>query len=201
MPIRSFLKSIAIILSAGVAVGFAAVHFLKPVDKNRSLMYYSFSKLGADQNSRYLFDIKINASELSQTENEISIIKVNIEGLKDFNSDLIYTWTLPQDVELAEGALSGPLGDFYTNQNKEYILKVRGFSKQLKKFISFEVQGEFEQRPVRRDILISSRLEDSFEYSIQQNELNNSKNQLKNKIYKLGDAKPKGRFDLDRVVR
>lgn len=196
MPITNILKSAAII-SLGAIVGYSAIKFFSPEQKNRFIASYPISKLGKEQNARYLFDVKINSDELALTDDGISTIKVNIEALKNFNSGLIYSWNLPQDIQLVEGNLSDNLGEFTANQSKEFILKVRGFSKNLKKFISFEVRGEFEQKPIHREVLISSRIEDSFEYVIQQNELNRQKNQ----INKLGADQPKSKFNPENVIR
>lgn len=201
----NILKSTAVVglgvICLGVIVGYSSVKFLKPIvfqsENNRSIASYPVSKVGQEQNSRYFFNIKINTDELAKTEDGISTIKINIEALKNFNTGLLYSWSLAQDVELLEGALNGHLGEFSENQNKEFILKVRGFSKQLKKFISFEVHGEFEKKPIRHEVLISSRIEDSFEYAIQQNELSKSKNQIK----KLDDSKSNNKFRPDRVIR
>lgn len=194
MPIINLLKSVAVIF-LGTVVGYNSIKFFIPEEKNRFIASYPISKLGKNQNSRRLFDIKVNTDELALDENDISTIKVNVQALKNITAGLIYNWHLPQDVELVDGYLSDSLGALSANQNKEFIIRVKGFSKQLKKFISFEVQGEFEQRLIHREILISSRIEDSLEYIIQQNELNKSKNQ----INKLDNGKTK--FSPDRVVR
>lgn len=194
MPISDILKSV-VVISLGVVVGYSSIKFFKPEEKNRFMASYPISKLGKNQNSRLLFDIKANTDELALDENDVSTIKINVQALKNIDAGLIYNWHLPQDVELVDGNLNNILGDFTANQNKEFVIRVKGFSKRFKKFISFEVQGEFEQRPIHREILISSRIEDSFEYTIQQNELNKSKNQ----INKLNNGKTK--FSLDRVVR
>ena len=194
MPISNLLKSVAVI-SLGVVVGYSSIKFFKPEEKNRFMASYPISKLGKNQNSRLLFDIIVNTDELALTEDDISTIKVNIHALKNINAGLIYSWNLPEDIELIDGYLNDSLGVLTANQSKEFVIRVKGFSKSFKKFISFEVQGEFEQRPIHREILISSRIEDSLEYIIQQNELNKSKNQ----INKLDNGKTK--FSLDRVVR
>ena len=97
---------------------------------------------------------------------------------------------------MLEGTLTENLGAFTAGQSKEFTLKVRQFSKQFKKFISFEIKGDYEQRPINREILISSRVEDSFEYVIQQNE-----KKRKVQAQKLGNDKAKSKFSPDRVIR
>ncbi|MEK6628009.1 MAG: hypothetical protein AABY53_05240 [Bdellovibrionota bacterium] len=193
----NILKSVAVI-SFGAIVGYSSVKFLlNPSQNSRAIASFPISKVGQEQNSRYLFNIKINTEELAKTEEGVSTIKINIEALKKLNAGLSYSWILAQDIELLEGSLNGDLGEFTENQNKEFILKVRGFSKQLKKFISFEVNGEFEKKPIRREVLISSRIEDSLEYAIQQNELSKSKNQ----INKLDHSKSKNKFSPENIIR
>lgn len=194
MSISNILKSI-VVISFGTVIGYGSIKFITPEEKNRFIASYPISKLGKDQNSRLLFDIKVNTDELALTENDISTIKVNVLALKNINSGLIYNWNLPNDVELINGYLNDGVGEFVANQSKEFTIRVRGFSKQFNKFISFEILGELEQRPIRREILISSRIEDSLEYAIQQRELNRSKNQMN----KLDNSKNK--FSLDRVIR
>lgn len=196
MSSSNILKSIAVV-SLGAFVGYSSVKFFKPELKNRFIASYTISKMGQEQNARALFNFKINTDELAITEDGISTIKVNIQALKNFNTGLIYNWKLPQDVEVIEGALSDNIGDFSENQSKEFFLRVRGFSKQLKKYINFEVQGEFNQKAIHREALISSRIEDSLEYMIQQNELNKSNNQFN----KMGEVTPKSKFNPDNIVR
>lgn len=191
----NILKSLAVI-SVGAVVGYSSIKYLQPQEKNRFIASYPISKMGKEQNARLLFDVKINADDLALNDSGVSTIKVTVEALKDINTNLIYKWNLGQDVDVVEGSLTDSLGVLTVNQTKEITLKVRGFSKQLKKFISFEVNGEFEQRPIQREVLISSRIEDSFEYVIQQNEINRNKNQN----FKLGDSKSKSKFSPDHIV-
>ena len=195
MSISNLLKSAAII-SFGSILGYTSVKWLTPEPKNRSIASYPISKLGKVQNARNLFDVKLNTEGLAVTEDGTSTIKVSIEALKNFDSGLVYTWNLPQDIEVLEGPLTENLGAFSAGQSKEFTLKARRFSKQLKKFISFEIKGDYEQRPINREILISSRVEDSFEYVIQQNEKKH-----KGQVQKLGTVKSKNKFSPDRVVR
>ena len=195
MSISNLLKSAAII-SFGSILGYTSVKWLTPEPKNRSIASYPISKLGKVQNARNLFDVKLNTEGLAVTEDGTSTIKVSIEALKNFDSGLVYTWNLPQDIEVLEGPLTENLGAFSAGQSKEFTLKARRFSKQLKKFISFEIKGDYEQRPINREILISSRVEDSFEYVIQQNEKKH-----KGQVQKLGTVKSKNKFSPDRVIR
>ncbi len=191
----NILKSVAVI-SVGAIVGYSTIKYFQPQEKNRFIASYQISKMGKEQGARLLFNVKINADDLALNDSGVSTIKVTVEALKDINTNLVYKWNLPQDVDVIEGSITERLGFFTADQSQEITLKVKGFSKQLKKFISFEVNGEFEQRPIQREVLISSRIEDSFEYVIQQNEINRTKNQN----FKLGDSKSKSKFSPDNIV-
>ncbi len=195
MPYFNILKSFVVVI-VGALLGYNGLHFFY-LDKNntRALASLPMSKISKDQSSQYLFEIILNTDELAQNNSDISVLKIKIQALKNFNSGLTYIWNLPQDIDVVEGYLTGPLEAFNANEEKEFILKVRNFSKQSKKFISFEVLGLLNEKNVRREVLISSRVEDSFEYTIQQNELNNRKNQ-NNKL----DIR-KSKFDPENVVK
>lgn len=195
MSISNLLKSAAII-SFGSVLGYTSVKWLTSEPKNRSIASYPVSKLGKVQNARNLFDVKLNTDGLALTDDGTSTIKVTIVALKNFDSGLVYSWNLPQDIEVVEGPITENIGAFTAGQSKEFTLKARQFSKQLKKFISFEIKGDYEQRPINREILISSRVEDSFEYVIQQNE-----KKRKVQVQKPGADKVKSKFSPDRVIR
>lgn len=195
MSSSNILKSIAVILLGGV-VGYSSVQFFKKPTKNRFIASQNISKLGQDQTSRTLFDVQLDLNELAKDESDVSTIKVIVQALKDFPDGLNYRWNLPADVEIVEGSPFSILGNFTAGQSKEFILKVKNFSKSLRKYISFEVQGELNQYAIKREVLISSRVEDSFEYLLQQNELKNNKPNTK-----LGLDKTKSRFSPEKVIR
>lgn len=203
MPFANILKS-ALTISIGAILGYNVVKFFKPKENSRFIASYPASKyliakLDSEQVARSLFNIKINTDELALTEDGISTIKVSIEALINLanpNVSLTYHWSLPQDVDLVEGPLDDNLGALRVNQSKELLLRVRSFSKQHKKYISFKVSGQINHKPVNREVLISSRIEDSFEHRIQQNELRKPKNQ----INKLDNDKLKKKFSPDRII-
>ena len=195
MSFSNILKSVAVV-TMGSVIGYTSVKWLMPEPKNRAIASYPISKLGKEQNSRYFFDVKLNTEELALRDDGTSTLKINVEAVKNFDSGLVYSWNLPPDVDLIEGQLTENLGAFTAGQSKEFLIKVRQFSKQQKKFISFEIKGDVELRPINREILISSRVEDSFEYVIQQNE-----KKRKVQAQKLGEGKAKNKFSPERVVR
>lgn len=195
MP-NNILKSLGIVL-CGTVFGYSMVQFLKPEMKNRHIASAMISKLGQEQNARSLFDVKLNLDGIGANDQGISELKVSVIALKNIRAGLMYNWNLPTEVQIMEGAATEALGEFTVGQSRDFVLHVRGFSKQSKRFISFEVQGEINQYPIKREVLISSRMEDSLEYLIQQNELGKEK---KAGINKLG-TESKGRFDPENVVR
>ena len=191
----NILKSFGIVL-CGAVFGYSIVQFLKPEPKNRFIASAQISKMGQEQNARSLFDVRLDLAGLAKQNDGISTIIVRVEALKPFGGGLLYKWNLPADVQILEGVSTEPLPSMAAGESRDYVLKVKGFSKEFKKYASFEIEGEINQHAIRREVLISSRLEDSLEYLIQQNELKSEKNS----INKLGNTK-KSRFDLQNVVR
>lgn len=192
----NLLKSISVI-SFGLVVGYNTGRFFETQTVNRKIASYPIGKMSKVHNSEPLFDIKADTDELSKTEDGVSILKIQLHAFKDFPAGLVYTWKLPHETDLVEGALDGQLEAFSMNQNKELVLKVKGFSKQSKKFINFIISGAILEKPIHREVLISSRIEDSHEYAIQQRELKKTKDTLN----KLSDSKSKNKFSPDRVVQ
>jgi hypothetical protein len=197
MSILNFLKS-AVVMLFGALLGYSGIKYLnqKFAPQNRFIASQQISKMGLEQNASYLFEVKLDNNNFALSESETSTLKVNVQALKDLQGGtLSYTWNLPEDVHVVEGAANDSLGEFKAGEIKEFTLKVKGFSKQLKKYVSFEIKGDYAQKPIRREILISSRVEDSMEYLIQQNSL-----QQKGKMNsKLGITKSK--FDPENVIK
>lgn len=193
---HNILKSIAVIAIGGIC-GYSAVHHLKPQPKHRFLASQPMiSKVGQEQNARYLFDVQLNTDGLAQQDSGVSTVKVKITALRAIDAGLIYTWNLSDGVQVVEGSVHDQLGAFSSGEYKEFTLRVRGFSKENRKYLSFEVRGEVAQRNVRREVLISSRIEDSFEYVIQQNQL--QQNQLNGKP---GAQSINNRFKPENVIK
>lgn len=183
-------------MSFGGILGYSGIHYFQKTDSvNRHIASQPISKIGAEQNAGYLFEVKLDNHDFALNENDISTIQVNVRALKDLPVGLTYTWTLPQDVTVLDGQLNDVLGNFVAGEERSYLLKVKGFSKQLKKYVSFEIQGEHEQKQIRREVLISSRFEDSMEYLVQQNEAK----RIRKMAGKLDTTKSK--FSPENVVK
>ncbi len=166
------LKSFFVI-AFGAVVGYSTVQFtLSKESPNRYLASAAYSKMAVEQHSRSLIDMKIKTSDVAATEGDSSLIEVSIEAFSAIPAGIPFTWNLPEGVEVLSGAQSGLLPDFAPNQMHVFTLKVSGFNKLKKSFISFSAKGEIGSVRLQREILFSSRPEDSFEYVVQQYEKN-----------------------------
>ena len=195
MP-NNLLKSIAVMLIGGF-IGYGTVSVLKFDMKNRSIASEVTSKIGKYQNAHYYFDVSVNTDSLSKTENGISTLKVRVTAMQDFPSALVYSWNLPQETEVVDGSIHSNLGEFKKNETKDFVLKVKGFSKELRRYLSFEIQGILDQRQIHREVLISSRIEDSFEYLVQQREKEKQQGFLK----KMNIDKTKNKYSPENIIR
>lgn len=182
----------------GATFGYTTVkYFSRPNEKNRQLASLTYSKLGIEHFSRDLFDVKIKNESLAQKADEVSEITVTIESLKAFPAGLTYTWNLPDTATLIDGAATGDLQDFAAEQTKEFRIKVKGYSNSVQNFISFTVKGTLNEQNIERDVLVSSRPEDSFEYVVQENEKARA---IKAKAFnKMGEPAAKSPINLDKV--
>lgn len=194
----TLLKS-AIIITLGTIIGYKSVDYIKNRNSpHRYLASMTMSKLAADQFSKTLIDIQIKNVEIAEKENEVSTIKVILQSYKPIPAGLNYSWNLPKEVHSIEGAQSGTLNDLSANQQIVLTLKVTGYSKQKKNFISFTLNGEVEHQLVQREVLLSSRPEDSFEYVVQEYEKAKSQDVKANS--KMGKSNYKGPIDIEKVV-
>jgi hypothetical protein len=136
MSISNFLKSAAVMLF-GAILGYSGIKYLdqKVAPKNRFIASQQISKMGFEQNASYLFEVKLDTNNIALSESETSTIKVNVLALKDLQEGTLnYTWNLTEDVEVVDGTTNDLLGEFKAGEIKEFVLKVKGFSKQLAEF-------------------------------------------------------------------
>jgi hypothetical protein len=197
MPVTNILKSVGVVLF-GAVVGYSSIkYFSGPNENNRGLASMTYSKLGSEQFAKTLFDIKIKNEDLADKGSDISVVRVTIEPYKSLPSSLSYTWNLPDTATLIEGDLSGSLADLAPNQKKEFVIKVHGYSHEVRSYISFTVKGVLEDKAIERDVMVSSRPEDSFEYVVQEHE--KARAIQKNSLNKLGKPEVKSPIDLNKV--
>ena len=196
----TILKSVSVI-ALGAVIGYSSVQFaLTKESPNRYLASSTVSKMAVEQYSRTLIDLKIETSKIAQTEKDASVIEVSIEAFRDIPAGIPFKWNLPEDVEVLSGAPNGLLPEFAANQVHVFKLEVSGFNKLKKSYISFSVNGEVGAINLKREILFSSRPEDSFEYVVQQYEKSKIADAKANKG-RVGKASSyKGPIDPKKVI-
>lgn len=185
-------------MTLGVVTGYSSVKFFKqPNENNRGIASLTFSKLGSEQYAKTLFDVKIENESIAKKSDEESIINVRIEAFKTLPDGLSYVWNIPDTVTVIEGDLNGPLAGFSAKETKEFRIKIKGYSKEIRNFISFTIKGDLDGKPVERDVLVSSRPEDSFEYVVQEKEKERA---IEKKTFnKLGKPESNSPIDLNKV--
>ena len=166
----TILKSVSII-GLGALIGYSSVRSLMAENSpNRYLASATISKMAAEQYSKTIMDVKVTKSDIGLTESDSSTIEVSVEALQPIAAGIPFSWNLPEGVLVIEGPQYGLLPDFAANQVHEFTLKVSGFNKIKKSFISFLIKGDFGNAKIKQEVLLSSRPEDSFEYVVQQYE-------------------------------
>lgn len=197
MSFSNILKSISVI-ALGSLVGYSTVKFLsQPNENNRGIASITYSKLGSEQYAKSLFEIKIQNGTLAEKIDELSEIVVSVEALKTLPEGLVYSWSIPDTATVIEGDMNGSLAGFSAHEKKEYRLKVKGYSREVRHFISFTIKGNLNSKPVNRDVLISSRPEDSFEYVVREREKERAIE--KKLVNKMGKTEAKSPIDLNKV--
>ncbi|OFZ28695.1 MAG: hypothetical protein A2622_06305 [Bdellovibrionales bacterium RIFCSPHIGHO2_01_FULL_40_29] len=197
MPSANILKSFSVIL-IGAFMGYSTVHyFQKASAPNRYLASMTMSKMASEQFTKTIFDIKVKESTIGLDDSDVSELIVSLETFKPLPPGLPFNWNLPEDVQIVEGNISGVIPEMGANQIENFVLKVKGFNKQKKSYISFSIKGEVENIKINREILMSSRPEDSFEYVVQQHD-QRKREEAKGKVNKTSAYK--GFLDPKKVV-
>ena len=208
MPSKFVLSSTATVL-CGVLIGYFGMQFVKNNTSNStSLASLSnesqIMKLGADQISKDYFDVRFDKNIVAEKGEQPSVIKVKITAFKDVPEGLHYKWLLGADAN-SKDILEGTLPAFQANEEKVFEISVFGFSKESVSHVSFSVSGALGDHPVKRDIIASSRPEDSYEYVLQQQALyqeqfitSGQNGKATQKSLKKGY---RGQFDPDKIVR
>lgn len=198
MPYRNLLNSLSVIAISAV-VGYGAVKYIqKENSPNRYLASMTMGKMAHEQYSKTVFDIKVKNVEVGLTESDVSTVQVTIEAFSEISDGLIYSWHLPDDITVSAGSQQGLLPKFSVNDTQTLELKIKGYSKAKKSFISFSVEGRLGEAKLKREVLLSSRPEDSFEYIVQNYEKSKqSESKISNKLRK---AEYKPLIDIKNVV-
>lgn len=194
MPVSNLLKSVFIMIAGGLA-GFSIMKYSQqPLTQNRQMASVVVGKMGQDQMARQFFELNTDLSQISKSESDVSEIKITITALKSVSEGLQYKWILPPGVNLVQGTMQEQLPALEAGDTKVLSIKVNGFSKELRKYLSLEVSGNANQFPVKQEVLVSSRIEDSLEYRVQQSEKKNQQNG----VNKMGK---KNKFSAENLVR
>jgi hypothetical protein len=182
-------------MAVGGFTGYSVMNYTqKPLEQNRFMASVSIAKMGQEQMARQFFDLQTDLSQIAKNESDVSEIKITVTALKNLNAGLNYRWILPPGVNMVQGPLQDQLPSLQTGETKELTIKVNGFSKELRKYLSLEISGNANQFPVKQEVLVSSRIEDSLEYLIQQSEKKNRQNG----VNKMGK---KSKFSAENIVR
>jgi hypothetical protein len=159
------------------------------------------AKLGSQMFAKQLFNVKVNYDLIANKENEKTVLKVTATALHDIEAGLNYTWVLPPDVKILSGQISDAFGSFQSGESKDFEIEVSGFSKEQKKYVSFEVTGHLKGMPLKRDVLITSRIEDTMEYMIHESEKKAQLEEQKNPKAKKLNSQRKSKFAPENIIK
>ncbi len=182
-------------IASGFTLGYFGTLWLKPDLNTRKIASVPLSKLGSEQIATQFIETKYLSSDISENEAQESTIRVQLTAIKNIKSSLFYTWELPADTQLVSGETSGTTGAMNAGDVKVFNIVLKKFSKQIKKYLIFRLDGSANGLPLKKEMLFSSNIEDSFEYIVQ-----NQKSQ--NGIHILNKSKKMSKkFDLKKVIR
>lgn len=115
---------------------------------------------------KHLAPIKTKILPLEQTpesgDREVTLIG-HISVNAPIDSDLSYTWTLPEGVSVVEGVVSDQLANVGPGQTVELKITVIGFSKEHQSQVSLKASVQKGRMEMGDSALISSRPEDNWE--------------------------------------
>lgn len=168
---------------------------------NRTTASVPLTKLGMDQASFDYIDIQIENVSLAQKKDDTSLVQVKVTALKDIPASLNFKWILGKDVLTSEN-LEGVLEPMTQGQSKVYELRVQNYSKEWQSYVSLALTGDMSGHKVQREVIVSSRPEDSFEYVVQQAALAEQQQAAKGKVQKLSNGRAASeRFRPGNIVR
>ena len=197
------LKTICVsVLGVSFGYGLTKVMHTEYEYTNRSTASVPLVKLGMDEASFDYIDIKIDNISLAEKKDETSLVQVHITALKDIPNSLEFKWVLGKDVLTSEN-LEGILEPMAKGQNKIYELRVQNYSKEWQSYVSLALTGNMSGHKVKREVIVSSRPEDSFEYVVQQAALAEQQKAAQGKkLQKLNNGRPvSDRFRAGNIIR
>jgi hypothetical protein len=199
-----FLKSISVVVT-GAVVGYFSIQVILPgfgktstSSPNRFLASATMSKLGTEQYAKSYFDIRIKNDVIAFTKDEVSTVKVIITAYQKLPAGLTYSWHLPEGATIVQGIETAEIPQLDADQVQEFELKIKGYSKEFKNHVVFAVKGDLNQSQINQNVIVSSRPEDSFEYVVQEHEMQKAVEAQAKK--KMGKSSSKSPFDPKNVV-
>lgn len=197
------LKTICVSLM-GITFGYGITRIIHSDYSlsERQLASIPLTKLGLDQASFDYIDLKIENVSLAEKKEDTSLVQVRFTALKDIPTALDYQWILGKEVTSSE-ILIGTLEPMAKGETKIVELRVQNYSKEWQSHVSLSLTGDLSGHAVQREVLVSSRPEDSFEYVVQQAALAEQQ-ALKNngKVQKLSNGKSVSeKFRKENIVR
>lgn len=209
MPRYQLLKSLTI-LSCGVLFGYLVTPLMissktesHQIDFSSQSPDYVLSKMNSFQVSAEYFDVRIKHEIISEEEEGVSVVKALVTARKDLPAGLHFKWNLGEHV-YSNDHVSGLLPEIKANQTYEVLLSVKGFTKASKNYLSFIITGQVDSHKLTREVLSSSRPEDSFEYFVQEQhrlEQENLKQDQNGKPSIQSNTTLKNKFNLENIIK
>ncbi|UOF00249.1 hypothetical protein [Bdellovibrio reynosensis] len=153
------------VLSLGLAVGvFGGNFFLSKNQSERKPSSVTHWKPAPMGKHLALLKVEIAQPEIIPEEGseEVTLLGRILVNQK-MDSDLTYSWTLPEGVEVIEGNISDTLSSVHTGQIVEVRLVVSGFNREKQRLISLEANGAQGTRAMGNSAVLASRPEETFE--------------------------------------
>lgn len=212
MSSNDFLKYISV-TAFGILFGYVGMSMIKkPTSQNYELASTSgflpekrLSKLGAEQVSKRYFDIKFEEIQIPSLATDATKIKAKLTARLDLPAGLKYRWSLDPNVQ-SQMMLSGEIPALSAGAHHFVEIDVTGFSKAARSFVSLVISGEINSHPVGRNIITSSRPEESYEHVLHQQALHQKKEQQATFLSakpngQNGNLKKVNKFDPKNVIR
>lgn len=198
------LKTMAVSL-LGIIFGYSVTQFVhsETTAPSRQLASAPFLKLGVNHILHDHLDMKIENTAVAENQDQTSLVQIKITALKNVSVPLNYQWILGKDVITSEN-LTGVLQPLAAGESHILELRVQKFSKEWQSHVSLSISGEIAGQPAQREVIVSSRPEDSFEYVVQQAALaeQNSPNESSKQIQKASSNElPKNKFRKENIIR
>lgn len=151
-----------VLIASSMILGFSGFAAYKNTGRSPA----STSKWIPQEFNKHLAPTKTVILPLQKTpesgDQEVTLVG-HITVNSSIDSDLSYTWALPEGVSVVEGVLSDTLADVQVGQTVELKITVVGFSKERQSQVSLKASALKGKMEMGSSALLSSRPEDSWE--------------------------------------